>query len=120
VDDLLKKQNKDTGAWGEEPWICTDQNVVFPSRRAWSIKDHANPWYHNDELLRRHHARRRQADRRSKAQRQVDLPQEGQLDLGRHLHALDVLALDARLLADQRRDAHDRRRQVGEGAEARL
>jgi hypothetical protein len=51
VDELLKKQNKETGAWGEAPWICTDQNLVFPLAAAWSIKDPSNSWYHNEELL---------------------------------------------------------------------
>ena len=31
IPDLLKKQNKQTGAFGDEPWICTDQNLIFPS-----------------------------------------------------------------------------------------
>ena len=39
---------------------------------------------------------------------------ERQLHLGRHLHALDVHALDPRLLADQGRDAARPSRQVGE------
>jgi hypothetical protein len=51
VGDLLKKQNKETGSWGEAPWICTDQNVIYPLAAAWSIKHDNNPWYHNDELL---------------------------------------------------------------------
>jgi len=51
IPDLLKKQNKQTGAFGDEPWICTDQNLIYPLAAAWSIKDPANPWYHKDELL---------------------------------------------------------------------
>src|SRR5262245_37990377 len=51
VSDLLKKQNQETGAWGEAPWICTDQNIIYPLAAAWAIKDPSNPWYHNDELL---------------------------------------------------------------------
>ncbi len=51
VPNLLKSQNKETGGFGTEPWICTDQNAIFPLAAAWAIKDDANPWYHKDEVL---------------------------------------------------------------------
>ena len=51
VPKLLKDQNKETGAFGTEPWICTDQNAIFPLAAAWAIKDDANPWYHKPEVL---------------------------------------------------------------------
>src|SRR5947207_13717585 len=51
VPKLLKSQNKETGAFGTEPWICTDQNLIFPLAAAWAIKDDANPWYHKQEVL---------------------------------------------------------------------
>jgi hypothetical protein len=51
VPKLLKDQNKQTGAFGTEPWIVTDQNPIFPLAAAWAIKDDANPWYHNEQLL---------------------------------------------------------------------
>src|SRR5689334_16450067 len=51
VPQLLKGQNKNTGAWGNEPWIVTDQNVIFPLAAAWAIDDAANPYHHNDEVL---------------------------------------------------------------------
>src|SRR4051812_14244244 len=50
VPQLLKDQDKTTGAWGTLPWIVTDQNVIFPLAAAWSIKDPSNPWYHNEEV----------------------------------------------------------------------
>ena len=50
VPKLLKSQNKD-GGFGTEPWICTDQNVIYPLAAAWAIKDDANPWYHKQEVL---------------------------------------------------------------------
>ncbi|HEX8520612.1 MAG TPA: hypothetical protein VF669_00065 [Tepidisphaeraceae bacterium] len=51
VPELLKTQNKQTGAFGSEPWICADQNHVYPLAVAWATEDPHNPWYHNDELL---------------------------------------------------------------------
>src|SRR5688572_23528510 len=54
VDDIpriLKSQNKETGGFGVEPWISTDQNAIFPLAAAWAIKDDANPWYHKPEVL---------------------------------------------------------------------
>lgn len=54
VDDIpriLKSQNKETGGFGTEPWISTDQNAIFPLAAAWAIKDDANPWYHKPEVL---------------------------------------------------------------------
>ena len=51
VEGALKKYHPETGRFGSEPWICRDQNVLFPLAAAWSIEDPANPWYHNDEVL---------------------------------------------------------------------
>src|SRR6478609_3270924 len=51
VPTLLKSQNKETGGFGDEPWICTDQNAIYPLAAAWAIKDDANPWYHKQEVL---------------------------------------------------------------------
>ena len=51
VPKLLKDQNKETGAFGTEPWIVTDQNAMYPLAAAWAIEDPDNPWYHKSELL---------------------------------------------------------------------
>ncbi len=51
VPGLLEKQNKTTGAWGADPWICSDQHPIYTLAVAWSIKDPGNKWYHNDEVL---------------------------------------------------------------------
>jgi hypothetical protein len=54
VDDvpaMLKSQNRETGRFGDEPWICTDQNLVFPLAAAWAIQDKSNPYYHSAEVL---------------------------------------------------------------------
>lgn len=51
VPTILKRQNPDTGRFGTEPWICDDQNVIFPLAAAWSIKDPANPYYHSPAVL---------------------------------------------------------------------
>lgn len=51
VPAYLKAYHADTGRFGSEPWICTDQNVIFPLAAAWAIQDPNNPWYHNDQVL---------------------------------------------------------------------
>ncbi len=47
----LRRQDPDTGRFGSEPWICDDQNVIFPLAVAWSIQDAENPFYHDPALL---------------------------------------------------------------------
>ena len=51
VPKLLETQDKKTGGFGTQPWICTDQNVIFPLAAAWAIQDSDNPYYHKPELL---------------------------------------------------------------------
>lgn len=51
VDETLKAYHPETGRFGTDPWICTDQNVLLPLAAAWSIKDPANPYYHDKKLL---------------------------------------------------------------------
>jgi hypothetical protein len=51
VPVILKSQNPKTGRFGTEPWICDDQNVIFPLAAAWSIQDPANPYYHAPVVL---------------------------------------------------------------------
>jgi len=51
VPKILDTYHPETGRFGTEPWICTDQNVIFPLAAAWAIKDPANPWYHDEKLL---------------------------------------------------------------------
>lgn len=51
VPAYLKAYHAETGRFGSEPWICTDQNVIFPLAAAWAIEDPDNPWYHNDQVL---------------------------------------------------------------------
>lgn len=51
VPAMLRSQNRATGRFGTEPWICSDQNVIFPLAAAWAIPDPANPHYHSVELL---------------------------------------------------------------------
>ncbi len=54
VDDIpgiLNSYHAETGRFGTEPWICRDQNVIFPLAVAWSLDDPSNPFYHSDELL---------------------------------------------------------------------
>ncbi len=51
VPATLASQDKTTGRFGKKPWICTDQNVVFPLAAAWAINDPKNPHCRNAELL---------------------------------------------------------------------
>lgn len=51
VERALASQDPDTGRFGTDPWICTDQNVIFPLAAAWAIPDPKNPWYHDERLL---------------------------------------------------------------------
>ncbi|MDD4870054.1 MAG: hypothetical protein PHR77_05790 [Kiritimatiellae bacterium] len=51
VPSILKSQDRETGRFGSQPWICSDQNVIFPLAAAWAIEDKANPYYHSPDLL---------------------------------------------------------------------
>jgi hypothetical protein len=51
VPGMLKSQDPATGRFGTSPWICTDQNVVWPLAVAWSMRSDANPYYHNPDVL---------------------------------------------------------------------
>jgi hypothetical protein len=51
VPGILKSQDAATGRFGRKPWICTDQNVLFPLAVAWSIDSPKNPFHHDPELL---------------------------------------------------------------------
>src|SRR4051812_46308113 len=51
VPKILETQNKQTGGFGKDPWICTDQNVIFPLAAAWAIQDSDNPYYHKQDVL---------------------------------------------------------------------
>ncbi|MGI5820055.1 MAG: hypothetical protein ACOX9R_18375 [Armatimonadota bacterium] len=51
VPGILNTYDPDTGRFGGEPWICTDQNVIFPLAAAWSIEHPENPFHHSEEVL---------------------------------------------------------------------
>ena len=51
VEAALKTYHPDTGRFGTDPWICRDQEVLLPLAAAWSLKDSANPYYHDKKLL---------------------------------------------------------------------
>lgn len=40
-----------TGKFGTKPWICNDQNRMFPIAVAWWYKSADNPYYHDPKLL---------------------------------------------------------------------
>ncbi len=51
VPAILDTQDRETGKFGTEPWVCTDQNVIFPLAAAWATQDAANPYYHDAAVL---------------------------------------------------------------------
>lgn len=51
VPDILASQDKATGRFGSQPWICADQNRIFPLAAAWATQARENPYYHSAELL---------------------------------------------------------------------
>ncbi|HPV37746.1 MAG TPA: hypothetical protein PK729_10955, partial [Candidatus Hydrogenedentes bacterium] len=52
VPDILKEYDAETGRFGDEPWICQDQNGLFALAAAWALEDPQNPHYHDSALLR--------------------------------------------------------------------
>ena len=51
IQPILDTYHPETGRFGAEPWICQDQNVVFPLAAAWSLDDPQNPWHHDARLV---------------------------------------------------------------------
>jgi len=51
VPAILKSQNRETGRFGTEPWICRDQHDIFPLAAAWAIEDKSNPYCHSTNVL---------------------------------------------------------------------
>ena len=51
VPKYLQDYHPQTGRFGTEPWICLDQNLIFPLAAAWAIEDENNPWYHDQKVL---------------------------------------------------------------------
>ena len=51
VPKLLKAFHADTGKFGSKPWICSDQNRIYPLAAAWALEHPDNPWFHNPKVL---------------------------------------------------------------------
>lgn len=51
VQPILDQFHPESGRFGTEPWICQDQNLVFPLAAAWALEDDQNPWYHDERLV---------------------------------------------------------------------
>jgi len=51
IEPILDSQDLQTGRFGTQPWICTDQNVLYPLAVAWATEHPENPWYHDARLL---------------------------------------------------------------------
>jgi hypothetical protein len=52
IPGILKAQSTETGRFGGDPWVCMEQNAIFPLAAAWVTEDAANPYYHDDLVLR--------------------------------------------------------------------
>lgn len=52
VPKVLKQYHPETGYFGSEPWVCGDQNNMFPLAVAWWVESKENPYYHSPELLK--------------------------------------------------------------------
>ena len=51
VPKYLDEYHPETGRFGTEPWICSDQNRIFPLAAAWAIEDEHNPWHQDEKVL---------------------------------------------------------------------
>jgi len=51
VQAILDTQDAATGKFGSKPWVCGDQNVIYPLSVAWATQHADNPWYHDARLL---------------------------------------------------------------------
>ena len=51
VPGILRSQDKATGRFDTAPWICTDQNVLYPLAAAWKVEDPKNPYHGSAEVL---------------------------------------------------------------------
>lgn len=51
TEPILDAEDGDTGRFGRDPWICLDQNVLFPLAVAWATEHADNPWHHDQRLL---------------------------------------------------------------------
>ena len=51
IPGILGTYDAETGQFGTDPWISTDQNRIFPLAAAWSIDHPDNPYYQSDEVL---------------------------------------------------------------------
>ncbi len=51
VPGYLKAYHPESGKFGSEPWVCQDQNVIYPLAAVWSIQDPKNPFYHDEKIL---------------------------------------------------------------------
>ena len=51
VPGILASYDAETGQFGTEPWISTDQNRIFPLAAAWSLDHPDNPHYQCDDVL---------------------------------------------------------------------
>lgn len=52
IPDVLKSYDPQTGEFGTKPWICNDQQVMFPLAVAWATPGKNNPYYQSPEILK--------------------------------------------------------------------
>ena len=51
VPGILAAYDPETGRFGDEPWICQDQNRIYTLAAAWAIEDPGNPYFHDQDVL---------------------------------------------------------------------
>ncbi|MBQ4337773.1 MAG: hypothetical protein IJC34_11340, partial [Lentisphaeria bacterium] len=52
VQESLKTYDPQTGEFGSKPWICQDQQAMFPLAVAWAVPGKNNPFYQSPENLK--------------------------------------------------------------------
>ncbi len=51
IPETLASYRPESGQFGTLPWVCNDQNAVFPLAVAWATEHEDNPYYRSDEVL---------------------------------------------------------------------
>jgi hypothetical protein len=52
IPGILDDQETTSGRFGKGIWIVQDQNIIFPLAVAWATKNKANPYYHDERVLK--------------------------------------------------------------------
>ncbi len=52
IPAILATYRPESGEFGQKPWVCLDQNVMFTLAVAWATESKDNPYYQSPELLK--------------------------------------------------------------------